>query len=218
MDNRTLSADGITAASFTVIREEMQQRGYTFAHPMQAVIERVIHSTADFEFAELLQTSEGAVKAGIAALRHGCPIVTDVNMVRVGINQRRARSLGSGVHCFVGDVAPNDAGLAGLTRSAAGIHMAHEAGLLADAVVVIGNAPTALYAVIDCIEGQGAAPALVVGVPVGFINTAESKQALNLIDAAPWIITSGRKGGSPVAAAIVNALLRLALDETPDAV
>lgn len=218
MDNRILSANGIAAASFTVIREEIQQRGYTFAHPMRAVIERVIHSTADFEFAVLLQTSEGAVEAGIAALRGGCPIVTDVNMVRVGINQRRAQRLGSGIHCFVGDVHSNIAGLADLTRSAAGIHRAHEAGLLTDAVVVIGNAPTALYAVIDLIEEQRAAPALVVGVPVGFINTAESKEALSQVNTPPWIITSGRKGGSSVAAAIVNALLRLALDETPDAV
>ncbi|MEL7236743.1 MAG: precorrin-8X methylmutase, partial [Chloroflexota bacterium] len=155
MDDKIERPAEIAAQSFKVIRAEMHEMGYHFAAHQQAVIERVIHSTADFEFADLIQFSPAAIPHGIAALQRSAPIVTDVNMVRIGINQRRAQGLGSTIHCYVGDVSAEDTAANGLTRTAAGLHLAHEKGLLANAIVVIGNAPTALFSVIDLIEQQG---------------------------------------------------------------
>ncbi|MFL5802315.1 MAG: precorrin-8X methylmutase, partial [Roseiflexaceae bacterium] len=169
-----------------------------------------IHSTADFEFAAITRASPGAVDAGLRALRHGRPIVTDVQMVRVGISPARLAALGGTLHCLVADAATRtQAESQGLTRSATGIRRAAEQGLLEDGIVAIGNAPTALYEIIRLV-GAGLRPALVIGVPVGFVNTTESKAALMQLSAVPWVVTVGRKGGSPVAVAIVNALLRLA--------
>lgn len=218
MGDRIVMPAEIAAQSFAVIRAEMRQMGYKFSAPEQAIVERVIHSTADFEFADLLRFSSNAVAQGTAALQRGAAIVVDVNMVRVGINQRRVQALGSAVHCFVGDVTAHEASASGLTRTAAALLLAHEKGVLSDAVVVVGNAPTALFTLMDLIDQQQARPALVVGVPVGFINTAESKDAVSRMDAVPWIVTQGRKGGSSVAVAIVNALLRLAHSEPPEAI
>jgi precorrin-8X/cobalt-precorrin-8 methylmutase len=200
----------IAAESFAIIRAELAARGVRIAPPLDAVVERIIHSTADFEFAALIHTSPDAVAAGVAALREGCPVVADVQMVRIGISERRVGALGGALHCFVGHPeAQARAAVAGLTRSALGIRIAQERGLLDGAVLAIGNAPTALYEALRQIE-EGVRPALVVGVPVGFVNTVESKQALMQVSAVPWVVVEGRKGGSPVAVAIVNALLRLA--------
>jgi precorrin-8X/cobalt-precorrin-8 methylmutase len=207
MTNSPSTAAAIAAASFTIIRAELAERGLLMASPLAAVAERVIHSTADFEFATLLQASPGAVEVGIAALRRGCPVLTDVQMVRSGISTRRVQALGGALHCLIEESgAPNPHGL---TRSAAGIRAAHACGLLDGALVVVGNAPTALYEVLRCADA-GARPALTIGVPVGFVNTVESKESLMARDDLSWIVTTGRKGGSTVAVAIVNALLRLA--------
>jgi precorrin-8X/cobalt-precorrin-8 methylmutase len=200
----------IAAESFAIIRAELHAAGYRYEPAMAALVERIIHSTADFEFAAITRASPGALDAGLRALRHGRPIVTDVQMVRVGISAARVAALGGSLHCLVADTATRaQAGSLGLTRSATGIRRAAEQGLLEDGIVVIGNAPTALYEIIRLV-GAGLRPALVIGVPVGFVNTVESKAALMQLSAVPWVATGGRKGGSPVAAAIVNALLRLA--------
>jgi precorrin-8X/cobalt-precorrin-8 methylmutase len=131
-------------------------------------------------------------------------------MVRVGISERRLAALGGASYCFVADEATRRrAELDQITRSASGIRMAAERGLLTGGIVAIGNAPTALYEIIKLVEA-GVRPALVIGVPVGFVSTAESKAALMEVTSVPWIVTAGRKGGSTVAVAIVNALLRLA--------
>lgn len=204
------SAATITAGSFTIIRRELQAAGYQFEPPLMAVVERVIHSTADFEFAARLRFSPDALDAGIAALRAGCAIITDVQMVRVGISERRLAAFGGTAHCFIADPAVQaQASASGETRSAVAMRHAAASGLLAGNIVAIGNAPTALYEVIRQIEA-GVRPALVIGVPVGFVNTAESKLACMQLSSVPWIVTVGRKGGSTVAVAIVNALLRLA--------
>lgn len=201
----------IATDSFAIIRAELQAQGYHFAPPLDAVIERIIHSTADFEFAAITQISPGAIEAGIEALRSGCAVVTDVHMVRVGISERRLAALGGSVCCFVADEATRQRAEADrTTRSAAGIRLAAEKGLLTDGIVAIGNAPTALYEVIRLIE-EGIRPALVIGIPVGFVSTVESKMALMEISTVPWVVSLGRKGGSTVAVAIVNALLRLAV-------
>lgn len=203
----------IASRSFAIIRAELSERGITLPQPLATVVERIIHTTADFEFATITQASPGAIAAGVAALQHGCAVITDVQMARVGIDQRRLHRCGGAAHCF------NDlpeviqlAAATGLTRSAAALRWAHEQGYLAGAIVAIGNAPTALFEVLDLLD-RGAQPALIIGVPVGFVNTAESKAALMARQDVPWIVTAGRKGGSPVATAIVNALLRLALGE-----
>jgi precorrin-8X/cobalt-precorrin-8 methylmutase len=200
----------IAAESFAVIRAELHAAGYRFDPTMAALVERIIHSTADFEFAAITRASPGALDAGLRALRQGRSIVTDVQMVRVGISATRLAALGGALHCLVADAATRaQAESQGLTRSATGIRCAAEQGLLDDGIVAIGNAPTALYEVIRLVD-TGLRPALVIGVPVGFVNTVESKAALMQLSAVPWIVTVGRKGGSPVAVAIVNALLRLA--------
>jgi precorrin-8X/cobalt-precorrin-8 methylmutase len=212
MINHLQNPAAIVADSFAIIRAELQAAGYQFDPPLAAVIERIIHSTADFDFAVLTQTSPGAIEAGVQALQKGCPVVTDVQMVRVGISAARLAALGGTIHCFVADDLIRQRAQAGqTTRSAVGIRLAAEQGLLAGGIMAIGNAPTALYEVIRCIEA-GIRPALVIGVPVGFVSTVESKEALRQITTVPWIVTLGRKGGSTVAVAIVNALLRLASD------
>lgn len=203
----------ITEHSFAMIRQELAELGIRLASPKAEIIERMIHSTADFEFATITEMPEEAIAAGVAALRAGCAVICDVNMIRVGVSQRNIDALGGSLHCFVADkLVREKAAQIGNTRSAAGIHLAHERGLLEGSVVVIGNAPTALYAVIELIEA-GIKPALVIGVPVGFISAVESKADLVArVKEVPHISTTGRKGGSPVAVAIINALLRLARD------
>lgn len=202
----------IAAGSFEIIRQELAAAGYSFEPPLAAVVERIIHSTADFDFAEITQITNGAIKAGVEALQAGCAVITDVNMVRVGINERRLAKLGGSLHCFVAaEATRRQAESANITRSAMGIRLAAHQGLLRGGIVAIGNAPTALYEIIHLIEA-GERPALVIGVPVGFVSTVESKAALMRLTTVPWIATAGRKGGSAVAVAIVNALLRLAMN------
>jgi len=176
---------------------------------MAAVIERVIHSTADFEFAELTRASPGAIQSGVQALLDGRPIITDVNMVKVGISAPRLTKLGNVVSCFVAnDEVRVRAEAEGATRSAMGIRVAAERGLITGSIIAIGNAPTALQEVVRLVEA-GERPALVVGVPVGFVGTVESKTALMEQPNVSWIVTTGFKGGSTIAVAILNALLRL---------
>ncbi|MDQ7029544.1 MAG: precorrin-8X methylmutase [Ardenticatenia bacterium] len=200
----------ITAQSLAIVRQELARRQIVVPPPLEAVVERVVHSTADVEYATLLRASPGAVEAGVAALRRGCAVVTDVNMVRVGISPRHTATLGARVVCFVGepDVA-QAARRAGLTRSAMGIRRAAEQGLVAGGLVAVGNAPTALDELLRLVT-QGLRPALIVGVPVGFVGAAESKAALMNVTTVPWITVEGIKGGSAVAVAIVNALLIMA--------
>ena len=139
----------------------------------------------------------------------------DVNMVRAGISQPRVANLGGSLHCFVADDETRQRAQSGeSTRSAMGMRLAAERGLLDNGIIAVGNAPTALYEAIQLVD-EGVRPALIIGVPVGFIITAESKKALTQVTTVPWITTLGRKGGSSVAVAIVNALLRLAVDQTP---
>lgn len=208
-----VSSAEIASRSFAIIRAELAKGGITLPQPLAPVIERIIHTTADFEFATITRASSGAIEVGVAVLQRGCAVITDVQMVRVGIDQRRLHRCGGTVYCF--NDLPDVTHLAvatGLTRSAAALRWAHEQGYLTGAIVAVGNAPTALFELLDLLD-NGAQPALIIGVPVGFVNTVESKAALMARSEVPWIVTVGRKGGSPVAAAIVNALLRLAAGE-----
>ena len=171
----------------------------------ELVIKRVIHTTADFDYADNLTFSDHAVQKGIAALKSGCDIVTDTQMAKAGINKTILASLGGEVHCFMSD--PDVAAEAkerGVTRAI--VSMEKAAQLPGQCIFAIGNAPTALISLHELIEAGKLDPALIIGVPVGFVNVVESKE-LFLDSPVPHIIARGRKGGSNVAAAICNALL-----------
>lgn len=171
------------------------------------VVRRVIHATADFEFAGLMRFHPAAVRAGIAALTGGCPVVVDVKMIAAGLNEDRLRAYGCTIEHFISDEDVIAAAKAsGSTRAIEAMRKAHRLGRLDGAVVAIGNAPTALLEVARLVREAGARPALVIGVPVGFVSAAESKDAAMGLD-VPFIVARGRKGGSPIAVAIIHALL-----------
>ncbi|MBR5927524.1 MAG: precorrin-8X methylmutase [Spirochaetia bacterium] len=171
----------------------------------KAVVKRVIHCTADFDYAENLAFSKDAVQKAVSALKEGCDIITDTQMALAGINKTAASKLGCSIHCFMSDpdVAEKAKEL-GCTRAAISMEKAKE--LDRPLIFVIGNAPTALLKLREFIDAGEIAPLLVIGVPVGFVNVVESKNAIMETD-VPYIISKGRKGGSNVAAAIVNALM-----------
>ena len=171
----------------------------------ELVIKRVIHTSADFDYVENLVFSEHAVQKGIAALRDGCDIVTDTQMAKAGINKTILTKLGGQVHCFMSD--PDVAAEAkerGITRAI--VSMERAAKLPKPCIFAIGNAPTALISLHEQIHSGNLHPALVISVPVGFVNVVESKELI-LTDPVPHIVARGRKGGSNVAAAICNAML-----------
>ncbi len=207
-----LPAD-IERTSMSIIESELEARGITLTPETRAVVKRVIHTTADFDYAENLQFTPQAVALGVQALQRGVPIVTDTNMARAGVSKPSLARLNTRVYCFMADPAvAEQARQQGTTRAVAAMH--HAAETLPDAILAVGNAPTALLAIADLIE-QGLRPALVVGVPVGFVNVVESKERLMQACESvgvPAIAAMGRKGGSNVAAAICNALLYTALD------
>jgi len=183
----------IESESYRILRELVDLS--RFGPLGRAVAERVIHASADLEYAERLVLDEVALEGGLGALRRGAPIVADVRMVAAGVTARETS-------CFVSDPrAKKLSGDLGVTRSAAGFRLA--AGEVGPgAVWVVGNAPTALLELLHL----GVAPALVVGLPVGFVGAAESKEEL-LRSGLPAIANRGPKGGSTVAAAALNALI-----------
>lgn len=207
----------IETRSFAVIDAEAPEPR-PFQGAQWEVARRLVHTSADFQLLELLHFHPGAVQAGVEALRRGATIVTDTEMARMGIPARRLAPLGARVVCLLN--APETAALAArrnLTRTAAAMDLAVEGGseLLPDGlggcIVAIGNAPTALLRLLYWLREGAPSPALIVGMPVGFVNAAESKQCLLEQQEAPFIVVRGRKGGSPLAAATCNALAELAL-------
>lgn len=199
----SLSPQEIECRSFEIIEAELGGR----VLPVDAapLIKRVIHTSADFDYADTLTFSAGAIEVGLAALRGGCHLVTDTQMALAGINKPAAAKWGVQPHCHIADpdVAAS-AAASGSTRSRLAVDKA--SSLWGDAVYVVGNAPTALIRICELIDEGTLRPALVVGVPVGFVNVVESKELL-LASGVPHIVARGRKGGSNVAAAICNALL-----------
>lgn len=172
----------------------------------ELVIKRAIHTTADFDYAENLVFSPHAVKKGIDALKNGCDIVTDTQMAKAGINKTILAGLGGEVHCFMADADVAEAAKQrGVTRAL--VSMEKAAKLKRPCIFAIGNAPTALVSLERLMEEGTLSPALIIGVPVGFVNVVESKELLIEKALAPYIIARGRKGGSNVAAAICNAML-----------
>lgn len=171
----------------------------------ELVIKRVIHTSADFDYAENLTFSPHAVQKGLEALRNGCDIVTDTQMAKAGINKRILAALGGEVHCFMSDEdVAREAKERQVTRAT--VSMERAAALEKPCIFAIGNAPTALIALKSLMDEGKLHPALIIGVPVGFVNVVESKELIIGSD-VPYIVARGRKGGSNVAAAICNALL-----------
>lgn len=201
--------EGIEKKSFEIIEENVDKSN--FDSKEWNIIRRVIHTTADFEFANLLKFSPGAIKAGILALQKGCRIYADTRMAEAGINKKALKQLGCEVLCMVDDAqAAEMAKHEGITRSMASIMMASEFSDIQ--IYALGNAPTALFKLIELIREGKANPDLIIGVPVGFVGAAESKEELSKLS-VPYIITKGQKGGSNIAAAIVNALMYMSLEE-----
>lgn len=193
----------IEKRSFAIITQLL---GNTKLDPEQeAVIKRVIHTTADFDYVQNLIFSEHAVEKGIAALKEGCDIVTDTQMAKAGINKNILGKLGGQVHCFMSDPdVAQEAKARGVTRAI--VSMERAASLPKPCIFAIGNAPTALVSLQEQILAGTLQPALIIGVPVGFVNVVESKELILSLD-VPYIVAQGRKGGSNVAAAICNAML-----------
>ena len=194
----------IEKRSFEIITELL---GDTKLDPEnELVIKRVIHTSADFDYVQNLVFSEHAVQKGIEALRGGCDIVTDTQMARSGINKTILSKLGGEVHCFMSDPdVAEEAKARGITRAI--VSMERAAALPKPCIFAIGNAPTALVSLHEQILAGKLNPALIIGVPVGFVNVVESKEEIIESALAPYIVARGRKGGSNVAAAICNAML-----------
>ena len=204
MDSKEMAPGDIERRSFEIITELLGNR--VLDPENELVIKRVIHTTADFDYADNLTFSDHAVQKGIAALKGGCDIVTDTQMAKAGINKTILASLGGEVHCFMSDPdVAQEARSRGVTR--AFVSMEKAAALEKTCIFAIGNAPTALLSLEQLMEEGKAAPALIIGVPVGFVNVEMSKELIIEKARAPYIVARGRKGGSNVAAAICNALL-----------
>ncbi len=197
-----VNPEAIETESFRIIDREVGP--HQFDEQQWPIVRRVIHTTADFSFTETTGFSFAAVGRGLAALRAGAKILCDTNMVLSGVNKTRLASLGGTAVCYVADADVAAAAKeAGVTRSIMAVRKGVAEGCN---VFLIGNAPTALFELLRLAEAGEADPALVVGVPVGFVGAAESKEAL-VQSELPYICCRGRKGGSAIAAAIVNALM-----------
>ncbi|MGI6755920.1 MAG: precorrin-8X methylmutase [Atopobiaceae bacterium] len=200
----------IERASFEIITRELGDR--LLDPEQELVIKRVIHTTADFEYVDTLDFSEHVVPRAVEAIRQGAHIVTDTTMAMAGINKRVLKHFGGAVHNYIADedVAERARELH-LTRST--VAMDKAARQQEPFIYAIGNAPTALVRIYELVKtSQMVPPTLVIGVPVGFVNVVESKELICSLD-VPHIVAKGRKGGSNVAAAIVNALLYLASND-----
>ncbi|MFC4305358.1 precorrin-8X methylmutase [Cohnella boryungensis] len=202
----TVQPQEIEERSFEMITEELGEHPFT---PEQyPVVQRVIHASADFELGRSLVFHPKAIEAGIEAIRAGCKIVADVQMVQVGISKPRIEKFGGSVHVYISDKdVMEEAKRLNTTRAIISIRKAileAEGGVYA-----IGNAPTALLELIRLVKEGAAKPGLIIGVPVGFVSAAESKEELAKLD-IPFITNIGRKGGSPVAVAALNAISLMA--------
>ena len=199
---RVAPAD-IEARSMEIIGQELGDR--VFPADQLPVIKRAIHTSADFDYADNLVFSDGAVEKGIAAIKGGCTIVTDTQMAFSGVNKKVLEKFGGKAVCFMSDPdVAAEAKARGETRAT--VSMERAAALEGPVILAVGNAPTALVRACELLEEGKLRPDLIIGVPVGFVNVVESKELLLTMD-TPHIVARGRKGGSNIAAAICNALL-----------
>ncbi len=201
--NYEIDPVGIEKKSMAIIAELVGEREWSLGE--KAIIYRLVHTSGDPEYAELAVIHPQAIEAGQKALKGGCEIITDVKMVETGINKRTLSKLGVKTRCFLDNPKSREiARETGETRSMTGIKLAEKE--IAGNIIAIGNAPTALFALLELCKIKGIKPALIVGTPVGFVGAAESKELLIREEPVPYITISGSKGGSPVAASIINAL------------
>lgn len=171
----------------------------------EPIIKRCIHTSADFDYADNLTFSEGAVQVALDVLKSGASVVTDTNMGKAGVNKKILEKLGGSCYCFMADEDVADrAKQNGTTRAVASMEKA--ATLKEPLIIAVGNAPTALVSLYELIQEGTIKPALIIGVPVGFVNVVQAKELI-MTAGVPYIVAKGRKGGSNIAAAIVNALL-----------
>ncbi len=195
----------IEKRSFEIITSELEEKGIVLPKENELVIKRCIHTSADFDYAETLSFSEGAVEKMKEFIRGGAVIVTDTNMGLAGVNKKKLATFGGEAFCFMADEdVAAEAKDRGVTRAA--VSMEKAAKLDRDVIFAIGNAPTALIRLHEMMEEGSYTPKFVIGVPVGFVNVVASKE-LFLDSDVPYIINRGRKGGSNIAAAICNAVL-----------
>ena len=195
----------IEKRSFEIITSELEEKGIVLPKENELVIKRCIHTSADFDYAETLSFSKGAVEKMKELIRDGAYIVTDTNMGLAGVNKKKLASFGGEAMCFMADEdVASEAKDRGITRAA--VSMEKASRLDRDVIFAIGNAPTALIRLHEMMEEGIYTPKFVIGVPVGFVNVVASKE-LFLDSDVPYIINRGRKGGSNIAAAICNAVL-----------
>lgn len=206
----TKAGQQIEHSSFAIVDGEAGDRG-SYTEEQWPLVRRMIHATADFEFNGLTEFHPDAMQAGLAAIAAGAPIVADVEMICVGLSKPRLSHFGVKTYQFISDddVIEN-AKAQGTTRAVQSMRKAHRLGLLDGAIVGVGNAPTALLELIRLIETEGTQPALIVGMPVGFVSAKESKDAVAELTDVPWVITRGRKGGSTLVVSAIHAMLALA--------
>jgi precorrin-8X/cobalt-precorrin-8 methylmutase len=208
-----MQPEQIEALSFSIIDSEAGAHG--FPADQWRIVQRMIHTSADFDYLQSVRFHPRAIEAGVAAIRSGCTIVTDTHMARAGIRKTELARFGVAATCYIGDPqVRQQAAQSGSTRARAAVDAA--VNRMAGGIFVVGNAPTALLRLLELVRAGAARPALVVGLPVGFVNAAESKAALVQTD-IPYISNVGRKGGSNVAASVVNALTKLALERDAEA-
>jgi len=204
---QTEKGQSIEDQSMEIIEREIGSHQYDELE--WPIVRRVIHATADFDFANdnKIIFHKDAIKSGINALRNGCNLIVDVNGVIGGLNKQNLNEFGNNTICNISNpIIVEEAKKYNKTRAQTSMRMA--ASEMNGGIVVIGNAPTALLEVIQMIQEGVTTPALIIGIPVGFVSSPESKEALQALD-VPFITNKGRKGGSPCASAIVNALFKL---------
>ena len=204
---QTKKGQSIEDASMKMIEDEIGPHNYNKKE--WPIVRRIIHSTADFDFADKnrLIFQKDAIESGMNALKNGCSIVVDVNGVIGGLNKQNPKDFGNNLICNISDPSlMESAKKAGKTRAQMSMRVAEKE--IDGGVVVVGNAPTALLEVMEMVREGLVKPALVVGIPVGFVSAVESKDELSKTD-IPFITNIGRKGGSPCASAIINALYKL---------
>ena len=202
MKIENIKPDQIETRSFEIITEILGDRELDPRY--EAVIKRCIHTSADFEYADSLYFTDGVIEQIQSAIKGGAYIVTDTKMAQAGINKRRIQKYGGEVLCFIGDEdVAAEAKERGVTRSL--VSMEKASRLDRPVIFAVGNAPTALLSIYDLVKGGKLDPVAVVGVPVGFVNVVESKERIIELG-VPSIVARGRKGGSNIAAAIINAV------------
>ncbi|MDX2469764.1 MAG: precorrin-8X methylmutase [SAR324 cluster bacterium] len=195
--------------SFAIVDREAGD--HTYGQGQWEVVRRLIHASADFDFNGLVKFHPDAVTAGVKAVTNGAKIITDVEMICVGLSKVRMEHFGMAASQYISDDdVIEEAKKVNSTRAVQAMRKAHRLGLLDGSIVGIGNAPTALIELIRLINEEGAKPALIVGMPVGFVSAAESKEMVQHLKTTPWIVIQGRKGGSPLVVSAIHALMTLA--------